>query len=44
MQDAILSMTGKPLFYETIIRPVPKEYQIPLIQISTIKRYFYKLK
>jgi hypothetical protein len=44
MQDAILSMTGKPLFYKTTIRPVPKDYQIPLIEMYTTRRYFYKIE
>jgi hypothetical protein len=40
MQDAILSMTSKPLFYKTTIRPVPKDYQIPLIPIYTKENIF----
>jgi hypothetical protein len=42
MQYAVLSMTGKLLFYKTIIRPVPKDYQIPLIPIYTKERQLYQ--
>jgi hypothetical protein len=44
MQYAVLSMTGKPLFHKTKVRPVPKDYPIPLIPIYTKEIYFYKNK
>jgi hypothetical protein len=44
MQDAILSMTEKALFYQTTIRPMPKDYPISLIQQIFTKRYLYNLK
>ena len=42
--NAIFQWQANLLFHKTKVRPVPKDYPIPLIPIYTKEIYFYKNK